>query len=104
MPINIENMEMFLSVASQEETICILFSYPKNPQCKAMEYELSSLEEKFKFKLVNVYVNNPNMKELLQKYNVGVLPKYVFVRDDLVLYSDTGAQVKHVLEKELSIL
>jgi thioredoxin-like negative regulator of GroEL len=104
MTINVENMDMFLDEVSQGGTICILFSHPKSPQCKAMEYVLSSLEEKFKFKLVNVFIDNMSIADLVQKYNVGVLPKFVFVRDGVVLYSETGTQVKHILEKELRVL
>jgi hypothetical protein len=66
-----------------------------------MERTLNNLSEKLGFELVCVDISNKNFTDVVKKYDVGSIPKYVFLEETDELWCNVGTEVPYVLERKI---
>jgi hypothetical protein len=99
MPTILKTSEEFLAV--KKKRAILLFSTPKNPPCLVME---NLLKEFCRINSIELYIaptNNLNMYSLIEKYHVGMLPYYILLLNDKVVYANHGTCTRTQIEKEI---
>jgi hypothetical protein len=56
-------------------------------------------QKKFLLEIVNVEL--PDKDHLVERYNIHMLPTYVFVENDDIVYKGFGTVPRHVIERNL---
>jgi len=72
--------------------------------CKVMHPIVEEIEKNFadKIKVIKVDVDDPNNREIVEKYQIGAMPTYVIEKKGQVVNSFVGAQSKTVLVDALN--
>ncbi len=101
----IDSLEQYkLETDGYSDTFCILFVRLQSPPCLVMERVLSILCDKNDMKLLVIPVDNSDFYYLVEKYNVGILPRYLFIKEDKELHTDFGTQSIDDINKTLAKL
>lgn len=101
----IDSFEHFKSETDGYSDIyCLLFVRPESPPCLVMERVLSILCDKNAIKLFVISVDNSDFYKLIEKYSVGLLPGYLFIKEDNTLYTDYGTQAHYELNRIITRL
>lgn len=82
-------------------TVCLFFVLNKSQQCRAIEPMLVDECDKRNIQVLKIPVDNTEFFNLITKYGVGLLPKYVFIRGDKVLHSSYGHAPREVIQSEI---
>ena len=72
--------------------------------CKVMHPIVEEIEKNFadKIKVIKVDVDDPNNREIVERYQIGAMPTYVIEKKGQVVNSFVGAQSKTVLVDALN--
>ena len=103
--IDIDNLSQFKTeTEGYPDMVCLLFHRPKSQPCLVMTNLLESLCAKKGYKFLRLSVAEQEFYPIVIKFGVGPLPRYLFIRNGEILYSSSGTEVKHYLEKILNKL
>lgn len=95
----IDSMEQYeLETNGYNDTYCVLFLRRESPPCLVMERILSILCDKNNIKLLIISVDNKDFFSLIEKYNVGALPRYLFINGNDILYTSVGTTNMNIME------
>lgn len=96
----VEDSTEFFGIVGAEVLSCIMFTNGLL-QCNVMEKVLSELckEQGINFYLSDV--SNIRLGKAYSSFGVGALPKYIFVKEGSVVYSDFGSARKSDIETAL---
>jgi hypothetical protein len=80
---------------------CLLFINPNYPSCLAVATIIEEVCKHSKYDLKIINVENSNEVGLISKYHISMLPTYVFLENDGIVYVGIGTTPRHVIEKNL---
>ena len=100
------NTSGFEAQASYNKPVVIKFYSPMCLDCKKLDTVVKEVmpkyADKITFQNINGQSNDKNTNELVQKYNINLVPTMVFVKKDGKIYKRTeGALTKKELENIL---
>ena len=83
--------------------VCLFFSLDESQPCRAIEPILIEECNKKNIQLLKILTDNTIFFKLLDKFNVGILPRYVFIKEYKILYSSYGFvprnYIKNIIKK-----
>lgn len=81
--------------------VCYLFINPSFPTCLAVATIVEEVckQKKYVLKIINVEL--PDEYNLIEKFHIHMLPTYVFVENDDIVYTGVGTIPRHIIEKNL---
>jgi len=98
----IETMEQFNeATGNYEGTTCLFFVINKSQPCRAIEPMLIAECDRNDIQILKIPVDNTEFFNLITKYGVGILPRYLFIRHGEVLYSTYGRTSQEVIREEI---
>ena len=99
----IKNLEQYeLKILNFNSLYCLLFSKINSPPCLVMERELSIICKKYSIPLFKIDCDLKELFTVIDEYNIGMLPKYLFIKNDKILYKETGTEVRFIIEKHIN--
>ncbi len=98
----IKTMKQFYKAIDDcKEIVCLFFVLTKSQPCKAIEPILVEECNKENIKILKIVVDNDKIFNLINKYNVGLLPKYVFIKDGKIVNSSYGFTTRIDIKEEI---
>ena len=98
----IKTMDQFNKATSNYKgTVCLFFVSDKSQPCRAIEPTLVEECDKKNIQILKIPVNNTEFYNLIIKYGVGLLPRYLFIEQDKILYSTYGRTTREVIREEI---
>lgn len=99
--INVTSLQQFKEVFNKEGQFCLIFGREQSPTCLVMMRVLKEVCRKRDYKCLYLDVSVQKFYKLVKKYSVGILPKYVFVNENSIVYEGVGTESKRSIEKGL---
>lgn len=99
--IKINDFKQFEEVFNKEGLFCLFFGRQQSPTCLVMEKILNEVCKKRDYKYLYLNVSIQKFYKLIIKYNVSVLPKYVFIKNNKIIQEGVGTESKSSIEKRL---
>ncbi len=98
----VQTMDQFnKATGTCKGTVCLFFVLNKSQQCKAVEPMLVEECSKKNIQILKIPVDNTEFFNLITKYGVGLLPRYVFIKGGKVLYSSYGHTPREVIKSAI---
>jgi len=102
--IKIKDLQQFEKEIKKDNKFCLLFGRDKSPTCLVMKTVLNEIGRKRDYKCLYLDMSIQQFHKLVLEYDVGPLPKFVFLSDDEIMYEGIGTEPKRSIEKRLKAL
>lgn len=98
----IKTTEHFDSIVKEQaNTVCFLFTSNGHQQDKSftpiLEYECEDND----IVLYNIEIGNKDLFNLINKYGTGLLPKYIFIKENKIIHTAYGLTSKENVRQEI---
>ena len=95
---DIEFDQILSNLESSEKLIVVQFSFQWCPHTRRISHLLNKIAKRFHGNVVLVQVNMDKLKETVKKYHVSASPTFKFMKNDKIMHTIKGANVKSVMQ------
>lgn len=98
----VESIPQMCSIIQEStETLCLFFYSAKSQQCKALWMFLSEICAERNITTLKLNVKNKDMYNIVSKHASGILPRYIFIKQNRILGEFTGFVPKKEIERNI---